>query len=643
MKIPLIGGFGVAANTGGTNANFIGEAASLGEEYTQNWYISKEQGSKHGFLLRPTPGYTSTAVSPTSGTGCTGGIAIDTDDYLVFGISIFKSGVKKADFSSAPSNVVMAHSGTATNRQIIIAVGKKPYCYSISYDTMWELDGTSTTNVDSTATAGTTGATLVDTATNFVTANVKLGMTVHNYTDDTWAFVTAITTTTNPNDTITLSSDIGLASGESYEIAASYTSSGASVSSGSITFNPKTVAYMDGYFVADEQTASTDGRFYISALRDGTRWNALDFATAERDPDKLQAVFALNRELWLIGTRTTEIWYNSGNSDFPFAPIQSGFIQYGAVSPYVIARIGDRILWFGVSSTGGRFVLMSDGLGVRVVSTPEISKSIKNYVTTSYATSYSYEGNDFYCLTDGTNTFVYNLTTNLWHRWKSDLSTTNYRHDARVIISVGGDDYRMGHRSANERLTMQPTYPYEDTTKIQRIRRSKIIHNNGTGMTFHAVQVDMDEATAMALTTTGGIPQRLSDEGGVDFTSLGITVDVDYVEGSTGTQDIITAVSATFLTTTTETYQPGDSYRIIDGVTGAVIYPATGIDLRWRDSGGAWTTKKERLPNSNNKSRLIWRKCGKSFERTFEISTSAPITPVLTDGYAIADFDDREL
>ena len=82
---------------------------------------------------------------------------------------------------------------------------------------------------------------------------------------------------------------------------------------------PASVGYVtniDGYFVVNENDT---GKFYISALNDVTNWDALDYATAENTPDTLLAVVNAVGQLWVFGERTTEIWANTGASNFPFS------------------------------------------------------------------------------------------------------------------------------------------------------------------------------------------------------------------------------------------------------------------------------------------------------------------------------------
>ena len=97
------------------------------------------------------------------------------------------------------------------------------------------------------------------------------------------------------------------------------------------TASPEFVVFIDSYFVINNKST---GQFYRSALNDGDSWNSgLDFATAERDPDDLKAMIVNQRELWLLGEQTTEVWYNDG-SDF-------GFVYGGTAQD-------DRINYYGL-------------------------------------------------------------------------------------------------------------------------------------------------------------------------------------------------------------------------------------------------------------------------------------------------------
>jgi hypothetical protein len=91
-----------------------------------------------------------------------------------------------------------------------------------------------------------------------------------------------------------------------------------------------TGGYLDGYFVVNRvATPGTPGdpgkQFQISALFDGTRWNAADYGVKEGAPDYISCILCDHEELWLFGKNyATEIWNNVGSqlvngvATFPF-------------------------------------------------------------------------------------------------------------------------------------------------------------------------------------------------------------------------------------------------------------------------------------------------------------------------------------
>lgn len=69
-----------------------------------------------------------------------------------------------------------------------------------------------------------------------------------------------------------------------------------------------TIAFMDSYFIFNVPGTQ---QFYISGT-DATTVDPLDFASKEGSPDNLLSVLVVNRNLWLFGAKTAEVWYDSG-------------------------------------------------------------------------------------------------------------------------------------------------------------------------------------------------------------------------------------------------------------------------------------------------------------------------------------------
>lgn len=177
---------------------------------------------------------------------------------------------------------------------------------------------------------------------------------------------------------------------------------------------PTDVVCLNGRFVFNELNT---GRFWWSDLYT-TTVNGLSFATAESNPDNLIKLAEHNRELWLFGEKTTEVWAVSEDQDAPFARIGGAIIQAGIQARNTVQKIGDHICWLGRNKEGGFSVLAVTGYQSSVISTPAIDAEINNMaiVEDAIAWTYNKNGHLFYVLSfpDADKTFCYDFLTNLW-------------------------------------------------------------------------------------------------------------------------------------------------------------------------------------------------------------------------------------
>jgi hypothetical protein len=170
------------------------------------------------------------------------------------------------------------------------------------------------------------------------------------------------------------------------------------------------VTYQDGYFIF-ERTGT--GQFFLSGLLDVT-FAALDYATAEGKPDPVVSVFSDHRELFMFGTETIEVWYNSGASDFPFERNQGAFIEKGCAARHSIAQQNNTIYFVG----SDLIVYQMSGYTPIRVSTHAVEQSLKGVdLSTAFAYAYQDDGHMFYVLTIPANniTWCFDISTGSWH------------------------------------------------------------------------------------------------------------------------------------------------------------------------------------------------------------------------------------
>lgn len=167
------------------------------------------------------------------------------------------------------------------------------------------------------------------------------------------------------------------------------------------------VAYIDGYFV---WTLFESEQFIISGNGDGLTYDPLDVASVEGAPGKLVSVINDHRELHLPKTTTWEIWYNSGDVDFPFERQGNAFIERGCIDRNSIVKIDNSLHFVG----DDRIVYRLSGYDPIRISTHAIETKI---AAASWFRGFTYteEGHKHYVLNTDVGTFSYDMATGLWH------------------------------------------------------------------------------------------------------------------------------------------------------------------------------------------------------------------------------------
>lgn len=137
------------------------------------------------------------------------------------------------------------------------------------------------------------------------------------------------------------------------------------------------VAYLDTYLLAN--VANTK-RFQFSQVLDASSWDALDFASAIGAPDNLTALKVFEREVFLFGPDSIEIWENDGAN--PFSRVAGGYIESGCIAPKSILWDEQSIYWLD----DHRMFMRMDGRRPVPMSTP-FDKIIQGFDDVSDCTS----------------------------------------------------------------------------------------------------------------------------------------------------------------------------------------------------------------------------------------------------------------
>lgn len=74
--------------------------------------------------------------------------------------------------------------------------------------------------------------------------------------------------------------------------------------------------------------------------------DALDFSSAESEPDYIVNLAVVGDQFWLFGQSSSEVWYASGDANQPFLRVQGRAFSQGVI-PGTVARVQDTIIVVG--------------------------------------------------------------------------------------------------------------------------------------------------------------------------------------------------------------------------------------------------------------------------------------------------------
>lgn len=281
---------------------------------------------------------------------------------------------------------------------------------------------------------------------------------------------------------------------------------------------PSDLTFQDGYFIVTIKDSST---FAISAINDGLSWDLSDRQTVESNPDNLVGIKSDSSNLWLFGTKTTEVFQNTGNATFPFQRIPGAVVETGCAAQSTIQEINNEVYWLGTDDNGDAILWKSNGYSATRASTQPIERKIaeSTNVSESYAWVYHERGHAFYLLqVKGLNTtLVLDVANGLWHersyRDPSLFETQQHRGSCHIFFR---QKHLIGDRQFGKVYELRLDVYDDDGDPIVRTRTSPHIDDERRLVTHAQLELDMETGIGLQ-DGQGSIPKimmQYSDDGG---------------------------------------------------------------------------------------------------------------------------------
>jgi len=289
------------------------------------------------------------------------------------------------------------------------------------------------------------------------------------------------------------------------------------------------VKFKDGYFVHwnNSSAASTKPIFFISNLNDGTAYGALDFGTAEADPDAITNIHVHRNQLYVCGKETIEPFQNIGGADFPFQRIRGGLVPKGVKSTYSVVEFDQSFVFVGSSINERAAIWKFSGGGAIKISTASIDRIMQEYTDTEIAdifcTTYAEDGAFIVNVHMKDRTFAYDAAASalggkpIWHERKSkDVNGQLINWRVNHIVEAYGSLLVGDNQGASIGKMDRAVYTeYGDS--MNQVVTTMAIDNEGEPVTFSEMELTCHSGSAGATDSEPHVSRSISDDGGYTF------------------------------------------------------------------------------------------------------------------------------
>jgi hypothetical protein len=295
------------------------------------------------------------------------------------------------------------------------------------------------------------------------------------------------------------------------------------ITDGNFTTAPRTVTWLDGYFIV---TASNGRQFQLSQISpsiDPTVWPAIQIGFAGSGSGNLRGGIVDHLVLNLFGDVYTEFWQDTGSPDFPFSKIPGAAQQFGLAAPWSISQFDNSLVALFQDRTGNLTIARMQGFSLKKISDVDIDGIISRYMSVVDAKGFGFSvaGHPMYLINfiGDAQAWCYDGLSGVWSEWQASNGTNflgtkfaNFVGQQIVSDRTTGNLYAL-----TEGLYLDGT----DPLPMEVI--SKHIWNDDKYIGISQLQIDIESGVG-TVSGQGVNPVcdlLVSKDGGNTFTSVG--------------------------------------------------------------------------------------------------------------------------
>ena len=246
----------------------------------------------------------------------------------------------------------------------------------------------------------------------------------------------------------------------------------------------------------------------LSDVGDGSSATSLNAVGAESQPDGIVRDYAFDQVVYRFGTKTVELWYNSGVGTPPFDRITGQLFNVGLLASHSVRNTREYVYWLGSDHQ----IYRARGGQEEPISTPAITGIIEglNTVADAYGDVIAIDNKYFYVLTfpSESRTFAVNeeLGANGWFELSEGIGDN--RFNAGSIVQAYNKTYVCDFQDGHIRELDFSTYTIGGDTWQRRRVISSI---NGDLLGQKGQRVQMSRLELIIETGTGLISGQGED------------------------------------------------------------------------------------------------------------------------------------
>ncbi len=266
------------------------------------------------------------------------------------------------------------------------------------------------------------------------------------------------------------------------------------------------VDYVDTFFTFNRPGTN---QWYVSLsevnfamLTSNAGFDPLDIAAKTGGPDMLQTQLVNQRQVWLVGSLTSEPWFNAGAADFAFQTIPGAFIDHGCVARYSVATQDVSVFWLSRDRQGQGIIIKTEGYQPKRISTHGIEADIQTYPRIDDAIGFCLQqsGHAFYVITfpSADKTWAFDIasehSSEAWSEWAwLDDNGLLHRHRANCATFAYGYNL-VGDWQNGNIYAFDPRVGDDNGRTVTRVRTFPHIQNGGNLLTYTRFIADMQVA-----------------------------------------------------------------------------------------------------------------------------------------------------